>query len=175
MERDEILAEGRHLRLVRRGRWEFVERVRVTGVVAIVAVTDSGEIVIVEQERPPVERRVIEIPAGLAGDVEGDDSLEDAARRELLEETGYSAERFERLADTPVSAGQSNEVITFFRAFGLRRVGEGGGDGSEEIETHLVPLAGAEDWLRARVREGVLVDAKVYAGLWFARCDGDPV
>jgi ADP-ribose pyrophosphatase len=105
--------------------------------------------------------------------VEGDDTLESAARRELLEETGFSADRLEFLAETPVSAGQSDEVITFFRALGLRRVGEGGGDGSEEIDTHLVALESAEDWLGARVRAGALVDAKVYAGLYFARRDGD--
>ena len=88
-----VLAEGRHLRLVSRGRWEYVERPKVTGIVIIVAVTRENNVVLVEQNRPPVGGRVIELPAGLAGDIAGSESeaMEEAARRELLEETGVVA------------------------------------------------------------------------------------
>jgi len=165
---EEILGEGRFLELVRSGRWEFVRRKNITGIVVIVAVTDARELVLVEQERPAVKARVIEVPAGLAGD-EGEETLDEAARRELLEETGYEAERWERLLEATPSPGLCAEVVTFYRASGLKRRGPGGGDETEQIVVHLVPLAGAEDWLRARAAEGLRIDEKVYAALHFTR------
>lgn len=114
---EEILGEGRFLELVRSGRWEFVRRKNISGIVVIVAVTDAKEIVLVEQERPAVGRRVIEVPAGLAGD-QGAESLDEAARRELLEETGYVASSWERLAEAAPSPGLCAEIVTFFRARG---------------------------------------------------------
>ncbi|MHC4548534.1 MAG: NUDIX hydrolase [Planctomycetota bacterium] len=161
---EEILGEGRHLRLLRRGRWEFVERVGVEGIVVILAVTDADEVVCVEQERAAVGARVIDLPAGLVED----ESFEAAARRELEEETGFVAQRLERLAEATPSPGLSAEVVTFYRAHGLARVGPGGGDASERIEVHLVPRAGMEAWLQERIARGVLVDAKLYAGLYLA-------
>jgi ADP-ribose pyrophosphatase len=164
---EEILGQGRFLRLVRRGRWEYCQRKNISGIVVIVAVTDARELVLVEQERPAVARRVIELPAGLAGDG-GEESLDVAARRELLEETGYQADRWERLCEVVPSPGLTSEVVTFYRALGLKKGGPGGGDETERIVVHVVPLAGAEAWLRARVAAGLLIDEKVYAGLYFA-------
>lgn len=167
----EVLGEGRFLRLVRRDGWEHVERTNITGIVVIVAATDDGHMVLNEQFRKPVRQSVIEIPAGLAGDVPGTehDSLEQAARRELLEETGFEAEQMDFLFEGPPSAGMSTEVLTFFRARGLRRVGPGGGDGHENIRVHLVPLADVEAWIARRVAEGCTVDPKVYLALYVLR------
>jgi ADP-ribose pyrophosphatase len=166
----DVLAEGQHLRLVRRDRWEYAERIRGTGIVVIVAVTDDGRLLLTEQHRIPVGRPVIELPAGLAGDRAEDagEDLETAARRELLEETGYEAEAFERLTEGPPSAGLSSEVVTFLRATRPRKVGAGGGDAHEAITVHAVPLGEVPGWLDAVVRRGCLVDPKVYAGLYFA-------
>ena len=168
--RREVLAEGHHLRLVRRDGWEYTERTRGTGVVVIVAVTDDGRLLLTEQHRTPVGTPVVELPAGLAGDRAEDvaEDLKTAARRELLEETGYEADAFERLAEGPPSAGLSSEVVTFLRATGLRRVGPGGGDQHEAITVHAVPLGEVPGWLDAVARRGCLVDPKVYAGLYFA-------
>jgi len=163
----EVLCEGSFLHFKRRGHWEYVERCTAKGCVAILAVTDNQELILVEQFRPPVECRVIEIPAGLVGDGGGQETLARAAGRELLEETGYEAKRLEYLTDGPSSAGLSTEVITFFRAQGLRKVGDGGGDQSEEITVHLVPLAQLQFWLDSKRREGCLVDYKVYTALYF--------
>jgi ADP-ribose pyrophosphatase len=169
-EESRTLGEGRHIRLRVDGGWEYAERLGITGIVVIVAVTPDGKLLLVEQFRQPVGARVIELPAGLAGDTPEarGEPLEEAARRELLEETGYRADRFEPLADGPPSPGMTTEQLTLFRAEGLTRVGPGGGDAHEEIQIHEVELSRVESWLRERQRDGRLVDVKVYAGLYFA-------
>src|SRR5699024_4333041 len=88
--------------------------------------------------------------------------------RELEEETGYRPGRLTRVAGGPPSAGLSNEHMDFFYAEGLTRVGAGGGDETEQIQPHVIALTDVCDWLQAREAEGVLVDPKVYAGLYFA-------
>ena len=162
------LAEGKYLRLLQRGRWEFVERVNASSVVAMLAVTKENEILLVEQYRPAVRRRVIELPAGLVGDVDGDHDERRAATRELLEETGYRAHRVEPLVAIPSSAGLTDETTILYRCTGLRRVGEGGGDETENIKVHVLPLAEVGAWLSRRIRRGAHVDAKVFAGLYHA-------
>ena len=165
-----ILARGKFIQLVCEDGWEFADRPGVTGIVTIVAVTEDDRLILTEQFRRPVGRRVIELPAGLAGDLPGSETeeLAEAAKRELEEETGYRAERLEHLTAGPPSAGLSTEVVTFFRAGGLRKVGSGGGDEHEEIEVHEVPLATAAAWLSEQTNRGRLVDPKVYTGLYCA-------
>lgn len=166
-----IIAEGKHIRLVARGKWEFAERKKVSGIVGIVAVTDQNKLILIEQFRAPVNRRVIEIPAGLAGDIAGseDEKLEIAAQRELMEETGYEAREMTRLIDGAVSAGITSEIVTLFRATGLSRTGKGGGDGSEDIEVHEIPVDEVHAWIQEREKTGAIVDFKVYAGLFFLK------
>jgi len=164
----EVLGTGRYLRLVRAEDWEFVERPGVKAIVAILAEHD-GHLILVEQYRPPVGRRVIELPAGLVGDVPGaeEESLEEAARRELEEETGFLARGFTPLTVGPATAGATSEILTFLQAHGLSRVSDGGGDATEDIQVHLVPTDEIDRWLNDRKSTGVLVDAKVYTGLYF--------
>jgi ADP-ribose pyrophosphatase len=166
----EILAQGKYLRLVREGTWEYSERVGTTGIVAMVPVTDAKEIVLVEQYRVPTKALVIEIPAGLVGDKAGqeDESLELAARRELEEETGFRAGKMQRVLEGPSAAGSSNSVITFYVATELVRTGPGGGDEHEDITVHVVPLVGAMAWLQGQVKQGKVLDPKIFAGLYFA-------
>lgn len=170
-ENTETLGEGRFLRLVKRNGWEYVDRKNVCGLVALVPVTPEGELVLVEQYRPPVEAMVVETPAGLAGDTDefAGESLETAASRELLEETGFEAATLAPLTAGPPSGGQSTEIISFFLAHGLKRVNGGGGDASEEITVHVVPLAEVERFLAEREAAGSMIDPKVYTGIYFAR------
>lgn len=165
-----VLGEGRFLRLVSRGGWEYVERVNVAAVVGVVAVTGGGRLLLVEQHRPALGGRVVELPAGLAGDVVGseDEALEEAMARELWEETGYRAGALRRLAAGPSSSGLTSEVLHLFWAERPVKEGPGGGEGAEEITLHEVPLAEVPGWLERRAAEGVMADFKVFAALWWA-------
>jgi ADP-ribose pyrophosphatase len=160
---------GKFLEMLKEGRWEYVTRVGVTGAVIIVAVTGEQKLLLVEQYRIPVHARTIELPAGIVGDEPGgsDESLADAAKRELLEETGFAAERIEVLTTGPSSSGLTSEVVTLLLASGLKRTHAGGGVAHENITVHEVPLTEAHAWLAAKAAEGFLVEPKVYAGLYF--------
>lgn len=169
------LAEGRHLNFVVRNGWEFVERRNTSGIVVIVGTTNHGCLVLVTQWREPVGAWVVELPAGLAGDVPGleREALADAARRELREETGFEAVRLEPILRGPPSPGISDEIVTFFRARGLVRTARGGGEVGEGVRAHAVPLSGLSDWLDMVQAKGMLVDPKVYAGAHLVRKEMD--
>jgi len=173
MSADRTLFEGEFVRLKRRDHWEYVERVNARGAVIIVALTPANELLLVEQPRFPLQANVIELPAGLVGDIEGaeDEPLEIAGARELEEETGYRPARLEFLTAGPPSAGLANEVISFYRAFDLTRIDAGGGDDSEDIIPHAVPLAQVEVWLAEQQRAGKYVDPKIFTGLYFLQAD----
>jgi len=162
---------GRYLGIAERDGWEFATRTNATGVVVLVPVTDQNEVVLVEQFRTPVECRVVELPAGLVGDEhDPDETIRTAAARELEEETGFVASSMTRLLDCPSSSGMSDEIVTFYLAENLDRVGPGGGDSSEDIEVHLVPLATASEWLSERLAGGVMIDPKIFTALlWLER------
>lgn len=165
----QTIAATKHLRLVSRGGWSYVQRPNATGVVTIVPRTAEGKIIFVEQFRPPVQAPVIEFPAGLAGDIAGheSESLENAAQRELLEETGFRAGQLKLLFSGPSSAGLTDELITFFLATDLEQVGSGGGDSSESIVVHAVAEDELHSWLQAKVAEGCLLDSRLFSGLYF--------
>lgn len=160
--------QGRFLSLVETDHWEYVTRSNAHAVVVIVALTGDGEIVLVEQYRRPVDRRVIELPAGLVGDQHGpDEQVLEAARRELIEETGYQAESVELLMESPSSAGMTDEIVSFIRAWGLNRIGSGGGDDSEDIVTHVVPLDQVDHWLKQKQADGLFLDPKIFTALYW--------
>jgi len=163
------LHAGKFLALIKEGHWEYVDRVNATGAAIILAVTAEQKILLVEQYRIPVHARTIELPAGIIGDEPGSTSESDAeaARRELLEETGYAADPIEPLMTGAACSGVTSERVTLFRASGLRRAGNGGGVAHEDIVVHEIPLVEVAEWLEAKARTGVLIDPKIYAGLFF--------
>ena len=169
------LAAGEHLRLVVRNGWEFVERPKISGIVVIVGTTRHGCLVLVTQWREPVSAPVVEWPAGLAGDIPGSETeaLEEAARRELFEETGFRADTMTAVLSGPPSPGISNEIVTIFRARGMVRTASGGGRGAERIRTHVVPISWLFPWLDQMQAKGFLVDPKVYAGALLLRKEMD--
>lgn len=171
MNHDLILAEGKYLRLINRQTWEFAQRTRSSGVVGIVAITNDHKLLLVQQLRHAVNRQVIEIPAGLVGDTPGSESenLANAAIRELQEETGFLASSMHFLASGPSSPGVTDETITLFRARNLVRTGPGGGDDSENITVHEIPLQHVPQWLIEQMLKGLSIDLKVYSALFFAQ------
>lgn len=158
--------ESERILVRERDGWEYVERKKGKEAVAVLAVTEDGRAVLTEQFRKPVNARVIDWPAGLVGD-DGTNDPAATAKKELEEETGYVCRSVEFLAKGPSSPGITSEKVSLYRALDVRKEGEGGGVGGEDITVHLVPLAELPNWLRAREKEGILVDLKLWAGLYF--------
>ena len=156
----EVMWQGNFVVAVRDGRWEYVERAGCVSAVVILAEHD-GQVLLVEQPRVPIGRRCLELPAGLIGDGEGPDSVEQAARRELEEETGFAATHIELLGDYYSSPGMLAESFTLVRASGLSRIGAGGGVDGEDIVTHLVPRGDIAGFIAARRAAGVGIDCKL--------------
>ncbi len=175
---EHTMYEGRWLRIKRRGDWEYCERSHHADGMAVIiaAVTPQDEVLFVEQFRVPLGKSTIEMPAGLVGDLGhgGDhahdeaveDTLEAAAQRELVEETGWFPHDVEVMIIGPTSAGMSSERIALVRARKLEKVGDGGGVDNENITVHTVPRAEAPAWLMQKQSEGYALDLKLWGGLW---------
>ena len=158
---------GRYLSLVERDGWEFASRNNASGVVVLIPLTDAREIVLVEQYRKPIGKNTIELPAGLVGDQGNpEESILLAAKRELDEETGFEAATLDFIMECPGSAGMSDEILSFVLARGLHRVGPGGGDDSEDIQVHVIPIEEVNHWLLEQHAAGKPVDPKIYAALY---------
>ena len=153
--------EGKYVRILRDGTWEYVERCGGVHAVVILAEHD-GKVVLVEQVRVPLgKRKCLELPAGLVGDEDTDATVEDTAVKELEEETGFTAERIEVIGQFYSSPGMVAEGFTLVRAHELRRIGEGGGTEHEEIEVHLVARADVPAFVERKRAEGVAIDVKL--------------
>jgi 8-oxo-dGTP pyrophosphatase MutT (NUDIX family) len=115
------------------------------GAVAIIALNDNNEVLLINQYRHPVREYLWEIPAGLL-DVPGESKLE-AAKRELLEETGYIAESWANLIEFHTTPGGNNETIAIFLARELRHQGHDLELEGEETDMQVawVPLGEALD------------------------------
>lgn len=163
-----VLHDGQFLQLLRVEHWEYVRRPRSSGAGFIIALTGADELVLVEQYRYPLDRRCIELPAGIIGDsaeLQGESPL-DSAMRELEEETGFAGSRAELLLQSPTAPGMTAELSYFVRVHGLQRRHAGGGVDGEDIVTHCVPLPGIDAWLDTQRNAGLAVDARIYAALY---------
>ena len=146
--------------------WEALERLGIGGIVVMVSVTPTGNVILEKQFRPPLGRDVIELPAGL---VEADEPMEVAAKRELIEETGWAAGKLDFLAEGPISTGASTESLRAYLCTELNYVGKNGGDDNEIIEVIEVPLQNAQEFLQDQQKQGMLVDLKVFGLIELAR------
>lgn len=162
----ELMWEGKFVRALRRGKWEYASRARNIGAVVILA-EHEGKMILVEQPRIAPDCRCIELPAGLVGDIDPSATVEGTAIKELEEETGFTASHVEILGEFYSSPGMLSESFTIVRAHGVTRVGEGGGDESEDIKVHLVKRSEVANFLEQMRAEGLGVDAKLLVLLNF--------
>ena len=137
---------------VRRGDASVVTR----GAVALVALTDDGRVCLVRQYRTALDRVTVELPAGK---LDPGEDPEHCARRELLEETGFEAEKLALLTSIVTSCGFSDELIHIYMATGLTFVGSDP-DADEFLNVDLVDT---EEFVDA-VLDGRVEDAKTVVG-----------
>jgi ADP-ribose pyrophosphatase len=128
--------------------------------VVIIPLLSNGELVLERQYRYPLHREFYELPAGKID--AGEDPL-NCAQRELLEETGYMAERWRYITTLHPCIGYSDEKLIYYLAEGLTFKGASLDDG-EYLEVFTLPLAAALDW----IREGKITDNKTVSGLLWA-------
>jgi ADP-ribose pyrophosphatase len=159
--------QGRVLRLVLRdvdlpnGRRATLQVVEHPGAVAILPVFDDGDVLLIRQFRPSIGRELYEIPAGT---LEPGERPLATARREIVEETGYRAERWQKLAEFYTAPGFCTELMHLFVARDLSPA-RAPGDADEIIRTARMPLARALEL----ARRGRVRDAKSLVGLlWYA-------
>ena len=168
---------GKFLRFCTDDTFEFVERVNAKSVVAVIATTDvivSGcvkpdrQYILTEQYRKAVDRMVIDIPAGLCGDIHTETTTI-AALREMAEEVGYSAQNINWVARYPTTAGLTNETVEYFLCTNAYKISEGGGEPGtdEKIIVHTPSLWAIDTWLKDQIAAGKMIDPKVYVGLHF--------
>jgi ADP-ribose pyrophosphatase len=162
----EVKWAGKYVRALKKGRWEFVSRTNEVRAVVILAEFE-GKVILIDQPRIAVGGRCLELPAGLVGDEDPNATIEGTAVKELEEETGFTAERIERLGDFHASPGMLSESFTLVRAHGVRRSGEGGGTEHEDIKVHLVAREDIPDLVEQRRREGFAIDVKLLLFLGF--------
>ena len=156
----DVMCEGKFVRLLRRGKWEYASRTNEISAVVILAEYD-GKVILVDQPRVPLGERCLELPAGLVGDTDPDATVEGTAIKELEEETGYTAERVERLGEFYASPGMLSEGFTLVRAHGVSKVGDGGGDENEDINVHLVARSDIANFIEQKRAEGFGIDVKL--------------
>jgi ADP-ribose pyrophosphatase len=162
----EVMWAGKYVRVLKRDKWEYASRANNISAVVILAQYE-GQVILVDQPRVPPDCRCIELPAGLVGDLDRNATIEGTAIKELEEETGFTAQRVERLGEFYASPGMLSEGFTLVRAHGVRRIGEGGGDESEDINVHLVPRDEIPNFIEQKRAEGFGVDVKLLLFLNF--------
>lgn len=143
---DEVLYDGTFYQMIRRNvqdrngnpyGWEMVKRKTPGRIIAIVGLTDAHEVILVKIYRVPLQGYVLEACAGL---MDAGESEEDTARRELLEETGYTVESIEPLLEGPFDTGLVEDEFVYFVGTGARKQQEPTLEAIEDIETITVPL-----------------------------------
>ncbi len=134
------------------------EVVKHPGAVAIIAETEAGGLLLVTQYRYPVRLVSLELPAGK---LDRDESLESAAFRELLEETGYRAQQLTKVMDFYSTPGFSDEIMHLYIARGLTF------DKMQPDEDEFIDCREyTRDEVTALVRAGQIKDAKTLIGVY---------
>jgi ADP-ribose pyrophosphatase len=142
------------------------EYIRHPGAVAVVPLFDDRSVLLERQFRYPHRREFIEVPAGK---LEPNEPHLDTAKRELLEETGYTAAEWTRLGVIHTAIAYTDEAIELFLAQKLKKERAAQLDAGEFVETLIVPF----DQAIAMVRDGRITDSKTVAALLWVLTWGD--
>ena len=148
-----ILHVRRYMVTLSNGSETVREVIRHIGAVCVIPVTENNEVIMERQYRYPLDQVIWEIPAGKL-DAPDEDRLS-AIKRELSEETGYTADEWTDLGAFHPAPAYSDEYITMYMARGLHK-GERHLDEDEFLDIHTIPLKDLVD----QVMSGVLSDAK---------------
>lgn len=145
------------------GKQSTREIVKHPGAVAVIAITSENKIVLVKQYRKPLERTLVEIPAGK---IEPEEAPEITARRELEEETGYTTNELTYVTSFYTSPGFADEIIHLYFTNNLVRLEElVTGDEDEFIEIIELTLEEAEQY----IQENKIYDAKTAYAIMYLK------
>ena len=163
---DRLMYEGDYLKLHRatvqlpNGATSYREYLKHPGAVMIIPLFENGDVLLERQYRYPMRKVFIEFPAGKKD--AGEAPLE-TAKRELLEETGYRAERYTHVTDIHNALAYCDEVIHFHLAEGLIQAGEQQLDDNEFVQVLRVPLSQLMTW----IKNGWVSDVKTQLGAFW--------
>lgn len=130
------------------------------GGVAVIAYKDKETILLVEQFRKPIEKNILELPAGK---LEKGEDIELCGIRELEEETGYKAKEFKYLGKIVSSPGFCDEYIYIYKADDLYKGEDNLGDEDEFISVKEMKV----DKVKEMIKSGEIIDAKTISAFMF--------
>ena len=162
----ELVYTGDYLKVYRdtvflpNGASSYREYLKHPGAVMIIPVFDNGDVLIERQFRYPMRTVFVEFPAGKK---DAGEAPIDTAKRELLEETGYTAERYSHITDIHNALAYCDEVIHFYVAEGLHDSGQQHLDDNEFVQVMRVPLTELMNW----IRQGWVPDVKTQLGAFW--------
>ena len=162
----ELVYTGDYLKVYRdtvslpNGASSYREYLKHPGAVMIIPVFDNGDVLVERQYRYPMRKVFVEFPAGKKD--AGEAPLE-TAQRELLEETGYTAQNYTHITDIHNALAYCDEVIHFYIAEDLHDSGQQKLDDNEFVQVMRVPLVELVNW----IRQGWVPDVKTQLGAFW--------
>ena len=159
--------------------WAYAHRPNAKNVVVIVPIihdTDGDKIVFIETKRPPLlaENKSIsniELPAGLVGDENADETISEALAKELLEETGYKAIYFEIVAKNVSSSAGCTSETSLFAIADIEKdiqVQAPISDNGVIISIHKIDIKNVKNWLIDQENQGKSIGSQTLSGLFYA-------
>lgn len=170
---DEVVFDGKYIQTIIRSirardgsrvTWEMVRRKTYGRIVVVLPVTSQQEVILLKIYRVPPRAYILEACAGLMD--RAGESEEDAARREMLEETGYISQKLVPLMAGPFNSGLVEDEIVYFLAPDAQKVQEPVLENAEDIELIILPLSGLFSYLQ-NPPGNMKADIKLFSVLYF--------
>lgn len=155
--------------------WVYAHRPNASDVVVILPIINNEKILFLKEERPPLQaeniaKYSIALPAGLVGDEKEGETIEEAIKKELLEETGLRADRIDiKTRKTASSPGCVSETVTIAVAYinNYNLVSEPVNDGGVIVDRILVDKSNIYSWLREQENQGAALTGQTLAALFY--------